>query len=410
MPRGPNPLPLLGGLYTVQGVVFGFTTGVLIPLLAQRGVSLEDQTGVLALASFPWVFKLPIALALDRLRPGAAKAAGLSMVVLGIGLAGLGGLGDALPTFSGLGAAWLGINVLLAAQDISADVLAIDAVAPEHRGRANGVMWAGLTVGQTLLGTLGLGAVLHRLGLGAALVLLAAFVALGGMWSMRSSIATVLSASREGVVEVLRTPSTWLLGGLASVFIVADVGTSALSGALWIQRLHWPMERITTTLPLVVLFALVLGYAVAALVVDRIGHARAAASGSVALGASWALFAALEPLWSAVPFLYGFVIVQAIPTALLYVGLYAWLMDRVLPRFRATHYAVFMSLLNLPRVWAPTLAPDALEALGWPALFAVAGALQATLGGLAWWVARGTARARGTATARGTARDRRAAG
>jgi len=388
MRRAANPLPLLGGLYTIQGVVFGFTSGVLIPVLAQRGVSLETQTGVLALASLPWVLKLPIALVLDRLRPGAAKVAGVSMLLLGLMLAWLGGLGDDLPTFSGLGVAWLGINVLVAAQDISADVLAIDTVLPAGRGRANGVMWAGLNVGQTLLGTLVLGAVYTRVGLGAALFVLAAFVVLGGVWSLRTSLPTVLSASREGLAEVLRAPSTWMLGGLASVFLVADVGTSALSGALWIQRLAWPMERITTTLPLVFLFAAVLGYGTAALVVDRIGHARAAALGSVALGASWAVFAALEPGWSSVPLMYGFVIVQAVPTALLYVGLYAWLMDRVLPRFRATHYAVFMSLLNLPRVWVPTLAPDALQALGWPSLFAAAGAVQVALGGVAWMVGR----------------------
>ena len=388
MSRAAHPIPLLGGLYTIQGVVFGFTAGVLIPVLAQRGVALETQTGVLALASLPWVLKLPIALALDRLRPGAAKTAGVSMLLLGVLLAALGSLGDGLPTFSGLGAAWLGINVLVAAQDISADVLAIDAVVPEARGRANGLMWAGLNLGQTLLGTLALGAVFARFGLAAALFVLAAIVAVGGLWSMRIALPTVLATSREGLAEVLRTRSTWMLGGMASVFLVADVGTSALSGALWIQRLGWPMERITTTLPLVVLLAQVLGYGTAALVVDRIGHARAASIGSVALGVAWALFAALEPVWSQVALLYGFVIVQAIPTALLYVGLYAWLMDRVLPRFRATHYAVLMSLLNLPRVWVPTLAPDALEALGWPALFATAGAVQVALGGVAWRLAR----------------------
>ncbi|MBV1858824.1 MAG: hypothetical protein KUG77_10460 [Nannocystaceae bacterium] len=60
-----SSLPLLTGLYTVQGAVFGFTTGVMVPSLAAAGVPLEQQAGVLALASLPWVLKLPVAVALD---------------------------------------------------------------------------------------------------------------------------------------------------------------------------------------------------------------------------------------------------------------------------------------------------------------------------------------------------------
>lgn len=384
MTRTANPLPLLGALYAIQGVVFGFTGTLLIPTLAQHGVSLEGQTTVLALAGAPWVFKLPIAAALDRLRPGAARIAGISMLGLAAVLLGLAALGEGIVTFAGLGVAWLGINVLLAAQDVCADALAIDAVPADRRGRANGVMWAGHHVGSTLVAGIGLGAVLTRGGMGLALGVLAGLVGVGGLWAARSSVAVAVKRDTGGLVQVLRSPATWLLGGFASVFLLADITTGALSGAFLIERLQWPMERITTTLPLVVLGGQVLGYASAAFVVDRIGHARSAAAGSVALGVLWAVFGLLESAWSSVGFHYAFIVVQLIATALLYVGLYAWLMDRVNPSFRATHYAVLMSLLNLPRAWAPALAPDALEALGWPGVFVAAGALQIALGGVAW--------------------------
>ncbi len=389
MSREVSPLPLLGGLYAVQGAVFGFTTGLLVPLLAARGVSLEAQTGVLALASLPWVFKLPIALALDRIRPGAARVAGVAMLGLGVVLAGLAALGEGLVVFAGLGLAWLGINVLLAAQDVCADALAIDAVPTERRGRANGVMWAGHHLGATLLGTMGLGAVLTRVGLGATLAVLAVFVLLGGAWALRSAVVAPVAKARGGLAEVLTAPSTWILGALASVFLLADVGTGALSGAFLMQRLEWPIERLTTTLPIVILVGQVLGYGAAAMVVDRIGHPRSAALGSAALGALWAGFSTMDALWSSVGFLYGFIVLQSVATALLYVGLYAWLMDRVMPQFRATHYAVFMSLLNVPRAWVPTLMPDVLASLGWPGVFAAAGAFQVALAAVAWLVARG---------------------
>ena len=388
MTRSVSPLPLLGGLYTVQGAVFGFTTNLLVPFLAVHQVSLEAQTGLLALASFPWVFKLPIAIALDRLRVGAAKVAGVAMLGAGALLVMLAGFGDALPTFAGLALAWFGINVLLAGQDISADALAIDAVPEERRGRANGVMWIAHTLGAAVVGTMGLGALLTRFGVGAALGGLAIVSVLGGVWALRARIPVVLSTAKGGLAEVLRAPSTWLLGGLASVFLIANVGTSALSGAFFVQRLAWPFERLTTTLPIVVLVGQVVGYGTAAALVDRIGHARSAALGSALLGAAWAGFGALEFAWSSVELLYGFVVVESVATALLFVGLYAWLMDRVNPRFRATQYAVFMSLLNLPRVWVPGFAPDALEALGWSGLFIAAGAFQIVLGALAWLVGR----------------------
>lgn len=384
MTRTNNPLPLLGGLYAVQGLVFGFTANLLLPTLAASGVALEAQTGVLALASLPWVFKLPIALALDRLRPGAARTAGVAMLGLAVVLLGLASFGAGLVTFAGLGTAWLGINVLLAAQDVCADALAIDAVVPEQRGRANGVMWAGHHVGATLLSSAAVGAVLTRAGLGPALAVLAVLVAAGGVWAARSSVTVTLERGSGGLADALWSPSTWLLGGFASVFLVADIGTGALASAFLIQRLEWPLERLVTTFPFVVLAGQALGYGGAALVVDRIGHARSAALGSVALGLVWVAFAMLESLWSSVSFNYVFIVVQLVATALLYVGLYAWLMSRVNPAFRATHYAVLMSLLNMPRVWAPTLAPGVLEALGWSGVFMAAGAIQVALGGVAW--------------------------
>lgn len=388
MNRSPSSLPLLAGLYTVQGAVFGFTTGVLVPSLAARGVPLEEQAGVLALASLPWLLKLPIAVALDRIRPGAAKTAGVAMLLLAAVLLGLATLGHGLPRFAGLGVAWLGINVLLAAQDVSADALAIDTVQPEHRGRANGVMWCGHQVGGTLLGTVGLGAVLTATGMGTTLAVLAGFVLLGGLWAVRSSVSTPLRAHAQGLGDLLRTPSTWIVGGFASVFLVADVFTSALAGEFLVHRLAWPLPQVTGELPWVNMAGQLLGYGVAVAVVDRLGHARATALGSALLGGLWLLFSGTEPGWEYTGFVYGLVVLQAAATAIMYVGLYAWLMGWVDPRFRATHYAVFMSLLNAPRAWVPGLAAGGLATLGWPGVFAVAGAIQVLLGAIAWGLGR----------------------
>lgn len=376
MSRDSSPLPLLGGLYTVQGVVFGFTTGILVPLLASRGVSLEEQAGLVALASLPWVLKLPIAVALDRLRPGATGVAGVAMLSMGLLLFVLAWVGEGRVSMGWLGMAWFGLNLMLAAQDVCADAIALDAVEPQGRGRANGVMFGGQAVGSAVVGTFALGAVVLRWGLTPALVLLAGMLVAGALWAFRARVVTTVAPAHAQLGRLLRQPSTWLVGGLASVFMVADVTTSALSGAFFVQRLDWPMERIQSLLPWVALAAQVSGYVLAAWVVDRLGQVRSTMWASIVLGGTTAGFAAVPWAWPSVPFIVVFSIVQGVALAVMYVGLHAWLMGKVDPSVRVTHFAVFASLLNLPRAWAPGLAPGLLDALGWSGVFAAAGLLQ----------------------------------
>ncbi len=375
MSRDSSPLPLLGGLYTVQGVVFGFTT-ILQPWLASRDVSLEEQAWFVALASLPWVLKLPIAVVLDRIRPGATRVAGVAMLSMALLLFVLAWVAEGIVSMSWLGLSWLGLNLMLAAQDVCADAIALDAVEPEGRGRANGVMFGGQAVGSAVLGTFALGAVVVRWGLTPALTMLAVMLVAGALWAFRAPIFTTVAPAHAELGRLLRSPSTWVVGGLASVFMIADVTTSALSGEFFIQRLDWPMERVLSLIPWVGFAAQVLGYLLAASVVDRLGQVRSTMWGSLVLGATTLAFAAVPWAWPSVSFIVVFSIVQGVALAVMYVGLHAWLMGKVDPAVRATHFAVFASLLNLPRAWAPGLAPGLLEALGWPGVFAAAGLLQ----------------------------------
>jgi MFS family permease len=386
--QASRPLPLLGGLYTVQGVVAGFTTSMLLPWLAAKGVSLEEQTGLLALASLPWLLKLPVAGMLDRWRPSAARVAAGAMLVMAGLVGALAWSGDDLATLGWLGPAWLVLNALLAAQDVSADAIALDTVEAETRGRANGVMQGALAIGSTVLGGYGLGAVLVRRGLGDTLWVLAAVLAVAAMWTFRSRVQTAVRSAAGGAMAVLRMRSTWAIGAVVSVLLAADVLTSALSGAFFVQRIGWSLERIQAVLPWAGLAAQVVGFVGAALLVDRVGHARAAAGGCIALGLSTLGFATVPGAWPSVAFIVGFTLVQGAAMSVMIVGLHAWLMGRVEPSVRATHYAVFVSLLNVPRAWVPGVAADLLEALGWSGVFVVSGATQLVVAAAFVWVAR----------------------
>lgn len=388
----PNPLPLLGGLYGVQGIVAGFTSGILVPLLASRGASIEDQVGLVALTGVPWVLKLPVAVALDRLRPGASRVAGGAMLAMGVLVLAFSGLGTGGGELPWLGPVWLLLNFMLAAQDVSADAVVLDAVEPNARGRANGIMQGALVLGSTLAGAYGLGALVVRWGLQAALVVLALILLGVGLWAVRSDLSARVAPSHTGLLSILRKPATWAIGSVVSVFYVADALTGALSGAFFIQRLGWSLEEVQTILPWPVLASQVLGFVVAAVSVDRVGHVRATTLACAVLGGTTLGFAVLPAVWPSVGFIISFTVVQGVAMGVMVVGLHAWLMGLVEPSVRATHYAVFASLLNLPRAWVPGLAPTLLENVGWGGVFGTSGAIQLAVAGLFFLAARRFAR------------------
>ncbi len=385
---GANPLPLLGGLYAMQGMLAGFTTGMLVPLLAARGASVEEQAGLVALASAPWVLKLPVALALDRLRPRVSRVAGASMLAMGALVLAFGGITRGDSDLAWIGPVWFLLNLMLAAQDVSADALALDTIDADNRGRANGIMQGCLVLGSTVAGTYGLGAIVVRWGLTAALVVLALTLLGAGLWVARAGISTQVAPAHRGLLDIVLRPKTWVIGALVSVFFVADALTGALSGAFLIQRLGWSLEQIQTTLSWAVLASQVLGFGAAALVVDRVGHVRATGFGCAVLGTTTLGLAAVPGAWSSVGFIIGFTLVQGAAMGVMVVGLHAWLMGLVEPSLRATHYAVFVSLLNLPRAWVPAVAPQLLEARGWEGVFLVSGTIQLAVAAVFVFTAR----------------------
>jgi MFS family permease len=384
----PSATPLfvrasvLGGMYLVQGLVYGFATFVLIPTLAARGVALETQTGLLALAGLPWVLKIvwgPVVDGVLGLRRSPAVIATVAMIVLAIcaGVLALRVDGDA--TAAGLAIAWLGLNLALSLQDVATDALAFDVVAHEERGRVQAVMLLGLHLGHEGLAGVWLAGIAAAHGLGAPMWIVAVVAVVLAALPLALSSPEVPRV-REPIAQVLRAlvrdPRSRTALVLAALVLVADVVTSALVGAFWIERLGWRAEDLGPFLAPVLLLGGIVGYALATVVVDRIGHRRTAAVGTVALGVCWIGFALAEPLWVDRTFMRIFVVVQGIATALLLAGVHAILMDVLAPRVRATQYAIATACLNLPRAWAPLVAPALLASFGFAPLFVVCGIYQ----------------------------------
>ncbi|MBL4687580.1 MAG: hypothetical protein JKY37_23495 [Nannocystaceae bacterium] len=286
---------------------------------------------------------------------------------------------------------WLALSIALSLQDVGTDALALDRIEPRDRGLANGVMLGGHHLGAEGLGGMAVGAAVVAAGASWGLAAMAVVFAALAVVPMLLPVAQTSGRPRvpmalgPALKSMFSTPAARLGFTLAAVVMLADVATSAVSGAFWVQRLGWGPERIAGELAPLVLGSSVVGYLIAALVVDRLGHASATWVGAAALGALWVAFALAEPLWSVDAFMWAFVGLQTVATALMYVGVHALLMGATSPKVRATHFAVLMALLNLPRVLVPPLAPALLGALGFAGLFAACGVFQL---GVGLWVRR----------------------
>ncbi len=382
-------LGVLGALYLAQGIVYGFGGFILVPSLAAAGVALEHQAGILALAGVPWVLKLAWAPVLDRFGGmGSGRArwfAAAAMLGMAATLAVLAGRERLVAEPTVLAWLWLWLNVALSLQDVSTDALVLDHVPARERGLTNGVLLGGHHLGAEGVGAVGLGLVVASRGLSAALLGQAAVML--GLAALPLLLPRVPAAAAPGrpaaarpalahVLRLVLRRDVWPWTALAAVVMSGDVLTSAVSGKLWVQRLGWSVEDITSVLAPVLLACNLVAYAAATVAVDRLGHARSAALGSAALGLLWAGFGLAPALWGSTAFLVVFVALQALATAAFYVGLHAALMDATVPMVRATHFAVSMALLNLPRAVVTPAAPPVLEAMGWTGTFVAAGAFQ----------------------------------
>src|SRR5688500_10877297 len=103
---------VVGTLYVAQGVVYGFGGYVLLPSLAAQKVSLEAQTGILALAGVPWVFKLAWALLIDKRGASTRTIAAAATAAMALAIACIASIGDPTQHVTGLAALWLALNVV----------------------------------------------------------------------------------------------------------------------------------------------------------------------------------------------------------------------------------------------------------------------------------------------------------
>lgn len=146
-----HEIALLSGLYTAQGLPFGFFTLALPVLLREAGWSLT-AIGTLQLLALPWALKFLWAPVLDQhgSRRGWLLGLQAAAIALALGLA----LVDLRAGTLLLFAAVLVFNLIAASQDVVTDGLAVRWLDARGRGLANAIQVGAYRLGMVLGGGL----------------------------------------------------------------------------------------------------------------------------------------------------------------------------------------------------------------------------------------------------------------
>lgn len=142
-------------LYTTEGVPLGFAATAVATQLRRMGVGPAEIGAFVAAFYLPWAFKWAAGPVVDVFRSrrfGHRRAWILFTQVMMVTTL-LAGMWIPLPQGIGLFTALLLVhNSFAATQDVAIDALACNALGEDERGLANGLMFAGASVGQALGG------------------------------------------------------------------------------------------------------------------------------------------------------------------------------------------------------------------------------------------------------------------
>jgi PAT family beta-lactamase induction signal transducer AmpG len=367
---------IFGGLYFAQGVPWGFFTVAIALRFTSLGLSPSALGDLMFVAWLPWAGKPVLGLLVDRLsfgrlgrrRPFILLAeAGMALSLLAMAFANP--LGDR-SLFSAL---LFAHNLLAAAQDVGTDALAIDLLAEQERGRANGIMSVGKFIG-VVLGGQGLlwvaGAVGWPAAFGLAITLLLVPAAL--VIGVQESPSP---AQRPRLFRLaLRAFSSrvvLLAAGFALVMNLADSLTFPLTYPLYRNQLGFSEQQIAW---LATLGGIVgaLGALLGGTLSDRLGYRRTLLGGCVGTAGLYLAFSLCKGLWGHYSTLLVFTAAGGLASGVVYATSVALFMNLTNPRIAATQFQMYMALLNIKDAWAQKLGGRMAERISAPSMFGLA--------------------------------------
>ncbi len=431
----------LCGLYVAQGIPWGFVTVTFAAWLAQpqHNLTAKELGPILAVATLPWSFKFLWGPLMDRFtirrfgrrRPWIIFAQSMAILVLGSML-----LIDDLPSLvwteapagntffpavyafipGPLAAMILLANVFVSLQDVAVDALAVDLLAEEERGTANGLMYGSSYLG-TAIGGAGLGYLVDNYGIRAGLcgqALLLSLIMLLPLLIRERPTASSTSHSEEELpgeppgpaVDFGETPylppsdhdsagpresvfrnllrafslRATLIGGLVAISVRIGIGVLT---AVFVDYLMkdggWTQADYTQiTGGYAVLLGLV-GSAMGGYVADKVGAKPMIVVTSILLGALWISYGMIPGSIESKSAVRVLLLSQEFLLAVMSVSLFSLFMAISWPRVAATQFTAYMALMNLSTTIGSYTAGMLSGQLSILQILIVAGALQAVL-------------------------------
>ena len=396
-------------LYTTEGVPLGFAAVAMATQLRRMGIGPAEIGAFVAALYLPWAFKWAFGPMIDVFKSrrwGHRRAwilvtqalmAATILMLLAVPLP------QSLALFTGI---LLLHNTFAAMQDVAIDALAVNSLADDERGLANGLMFAGASLGQAVGGS-GVLYLMDRAGPGAGIVLTAvsilsittlvvlpmkeataqALAARAGHGEAADPTATLRWAQataemRAFAVQAFRS----FLGSRAALagvgFALLPAGAMSLSLALQ-SNLAVELGMTDAGVASLSLWTnLLSGAAMVAggLLADRFGRRRMlglfmALQSVPVLLLAWLLWQqgyvtprepGGPPLDTLITMLVVCTLLFNIPYGLMYGTRSAVMMDITDPRAAGTQFTSYMAMMNLAIAFSATWQGVSIEVLGYP--------------------------------------------
>ena len=377
-------------LYLAQGIPHGFVTIALSVWLVDQGVDVAGIAKLAAAAVFPWTFKWAWGPVVDRYqirrygrrRPWILFAQTLMILSAGCLLL----VDDPVAQIGTVASIIFIHNLFSGLQDVAVDALAVDLLAPEERGRANGLMYGSKYLG-TSIGGAGLSVVLVMVGFDAAVIAMCGLLGLimlvplfirerpgerllpigdhtsghlvddPGELEERSANASFLTLVLR-LLRSFRHRNTLLAIALAFLVWIPNGMTYPVGLVLFMNDLGWEQldySRLTGTWGI---GAALLGSVAGGFIADRIGARRLAAIAASVYAALFCVPGACPIAWlEHTGFASTYIVVTDLVQGTLSVSLFAIFMSVSWKIVAATQFTAYMAMLNLSYSVGAMIAP-----------------------------------------------------
>jgi len=376
-------VPLFALLYFSEGAPIGFIWWALPTLLRDEGLAVGRITSLMAMLVLPWTLKFLWAPVVDVVRGRRwplRNWISSSQVAMGLCLVPLFWL-DPIQHFGAWSSLLLLHAVFAATQDVAIDALAVRAVAAHERGWVNGAMQAGMILGRSLFGGVGI-LIVSRLGwpwvFGALLVAIWGSLVMLRIWAPKEpdavdSPSEGFRACLDSLSTALRKRATWFALVFALIGGAAFEAAGALSGPFMIDR-GIAKEAIGGFFAGPTVIAMLVGGLIGGRISDNWGRVRSVALflAGVIICVGVLVFVPAGPSHRIVFVVYG--------ALYFFIGLftassYALFMDLTDARAGATQFTAFMAATNACEAWATWGGGRIVENGGYSLAFAVMAAV-----------------------------------